>query len=79
MKSLEKKVSRILLDEAQEKEDMDSQLDVEAGRSIYKRRGFASDKDKMSNGRRFNKAEWKDKLYISDKFKDEGIIILQKK
>ena len=30
-----KKVSRILEDEAQEKEDLDSQLDVQAEESIY--------------------------------------------
>jgi len=72
-----KKVSRILLDEAQEKEDMDSQLDVEAEESIYKG-GFANDKDKMVMVE-FNKAEWKDKLYISDKFKDQRYNYFAKK
>ena len=73
-----KKVSRILLDEAQEKEDMDSQLDVEAEESIYKG-GFASDKDKMVMVEFNKKTEWKDKLYISDKFKDQRYNYFAKK
>ena len=45
--------------------------------SIYKG-GFASDKDKMVMVE-FNKAEWKDKLYISDKFKDQRYNYFAKK
>ena len=62
------KVLRILQDEAEEKEDLDSQLDIEAEESIYSG-GFASDADKATM-KEFHKAEWKDKLFISDKFKD---------
>ena len=63
-----KKVSRILEEEAQEKEDLDSQLDVQAEESIYSG-GFASDQDK-SVMKEFHQAEWKDKLLVADKFKD---------
>jgi len=62
------KVLRILQDEAEEKEDSDSQLDIEAEESIYKG-GFATEPDKVIM-KEFHKAEWKDKLLISDKFKD---------
>ena len=62
------KVLRILQDEAEEKEDSDSQLDTEAEESIYKG-GFATEPDKVIM-KEFHKAEWKDKLLISDKFKD---------
>ena len=63
-----KKVSRILEEEAQEKDDLDSQLDIQAEESIYSG-GFASDQDK-STMKEFHQAEWKDKLIVADKFKD---------
>ena len=63
-----KKVSRILEDEAQEKEDLDSQLDVQAEESIYSG-GFASDGDRNTM-QEFHKADWKDRLLVADKFKD---------
>ena len=63
-----KKVSRILEEEAQEKEDLDSQLDVQAEESIYSG-GFASDADRNTM-QEFHKADWKDRLIIADKFKD---------
>ena len=63
-----KKVSRILEDEAQEKEDLDSQLDVQAEESIYSG-GFASDGDRNIM-QEFHKADWKDRLIVADKFKD---------
>ena len=63
-----KKVSRILEDEAQEKEDLDSQLDVQAEESIYSG-GFASDGDRNTM-QEFHKADWKDRLIVADKFKD---------
>src|SRR6056300_227857 len=63
-----KKVSRILEDEAQEKEDLDSQLDVQAEESIYSG-GFASDGDRNTM-QEFHKSDWKDRLLIADKFKD---------
>ena len=63
-----KKVSRVLEEEAQEKEDLDSQLDIEAEESIYSG-GFASEQDK-SNMKEFHQSEWKDKLLVADKFKD---------
>jgi len=63
-----KKVSRILEDEAQEKEDLDSQLDVQAEESIYSG-GFASDVDRNTM-QEFHKADWKDRLLVADKFKD---------
>ena len=63
-----KKVSRILEEEAQEKDDLDSQLDIQAEESIYSG-GFASDQDK-STMKEFHQVEWKDKLIVADKFKD---------
>ena len=64
-----KKVSKILEEEAEEKNDLDSQLDVEAEESIYSG-GFASDQDK-STMKAFHQSEWKDKLIVADKFKDQ--------
>ena len=64
-----KKVSAILQEEAQEKQDLDSQLDVQAEESIYSG-GFPDDKTKMAL-KEFQKAEWKDRLVIADKMKDE--------
>ena len=63
------KVIRILEEEAQEKEDLDSQLDVQAEESIYSG-GFASEQDK-STMKTFHQSDWKDKLLIADKFKDQ--------
>ncbi len=63
-----KKVSRVLEEETQEKEDLDSQLDIEAEESIYSG-GFASEQDKSSM-KEFHQSEWKDKLFVADKFKD---------
>ena len=63
------KVTRILEEEAQEKEDLDSQLDVQAEESIYSG-GFASEQDK-STMKTFHQSDWKDKLLIADKFKDQ--------
>ena len=62
------KFLRILQEEAEEKDDLDSQLDIHAEESIYKG-GFASDSDKAIM-RDFHKADWKDRLSLSDKFKD---------
>ena len=64
-----KKVSAILQEEAQEKKDLDSQLDIQAEESIYSG-GFPDDKTKMAL-KEFQKAEWKDRLVIADKMKDE--------
>ena len=65
-----KEVSAILQEEAQEKHDLDSsQLDVQAEESIYSG-GFPDDKTKMVL-KEFQKAEWKDRLVIADKMKDE--------
>ena len=54
----------------QEKEDMDSQLDILAEESIYKR-GLNIDPKTKQAMNEFHKAEWKDKLSIADKMKDE--------
>jgi exodeoxyribonuclease-1 len=69
MKNLEKKVSAILQEQVQEKQDLDSQLDIQAEESIYSG-GFPDDKTKMAL-KEFQKAEWKDRLVIADKMKDE--------
>ena len=69
-KEFANKVSRILLEEFQEKEDMDSQLDILAEESIYKR-GLNIDPKTKQAMNEFHKADWKDRLSIADKMKDE--------
>ena len=69
-KEFANKVSRILLEEFQEKEDMDSQLDILAEESIYKR-GLNIDPKTKQAMNEFHKADWKDRLSIADKIKDE--------
>jgi len=64
-----KRVSSILQEEAQEKQDLDSQLDLYAEETLYSG-GFPDDKTKMIF-QEFHKAEWKDRLVIADKIKDE--------
>ena len=62
------KVAKILQDQAQEKEDLDSQLDVQAEETIYSG-GFPDEKTTKAL-KEFQKAEWKDRLVIADKMQD---------
>lgn len=78
-KDFSNKVSAILLEEAQEKQDLDSsQLDVEAEETIYSG-GFNLDDKTKSAIKEFQKADWKDRLYIADKMKDERYNYFAKK
>jgi len=71
-----KKVSRILNDDAREKQELDSQMDIYAEESIYKK--FSSDYDNKIMPE-FHKVEWKDKFSVLQKFKDERMQYFGKK
>ena len=75
-KDFAKKVSIILDDTAKEKQELDSQVDVYAEESIYKKFTSADDGYTMLE---FHKADWKDKFFILQKFKDERMQYFGKK
>ena len=75
-KDFAKKVSSILDDEVREKQDFDSQEEVYAEESIYKK--FTSKEDNAIMPT-FHKAEWKDKFLTLQKFKDERMQYFGKK
>jgi exodeoxyribonuclease-1 len=76
-KEFKDKVSKILSEEAQEKEDLDSQISIMAEESIYAG-GFAKPEDqKMMSD--FHKTDWKGKLSLSEKFKDERFCYFAKR
>jgi len=75
-KEFSKKVSVILEEEAREKQELDSQLDVYPEESIYKK--FASNYDNKLMPE-FHKANWKDKYSIVQRFKDERMQYFGKK
>ena len=75
-KEFAKKVSTILDEDAREKQQLDSQLDVYAEESIYKK--FSSDHDNKIMFE-FHKANWKDKFSVLQKFKDERMQYFGKK
>ena len=62
------KVSDILDEDARERQDLDSQLDVYPEESIYVK--FALDYDNKLMPE-FHKADWKDKFSVLQRFKDE--------
>ena len=66
-KEFAKKVSTILDDDAREKRELDSQLDVYPEESIYIK--FATDYDNRLMPE-FHKATWKDKFSVVQRFKD---------
>ena len=70
------KVSLILEDDIREKQELDSQLDVYAEESIYKK--FASKEDSAIMPE-FHRVEWKDKFSVLQKFKDERFQYFGKK
>ena len=59
-----------------EKQDFDSQEEVYAEESIYKK--FTSKEDNAIMPT-FHKADWKEKFVVLQKFKDERLSILEKK
>jgi len=75
-KEFTKKVSSILDEDAREKQELDSQLDIYAEESIYKRFTPSEDNKIMLE---FHNAEWKDKFLTLQKFKDERMQYFGKK
>ena len=75
-KEFAKKVAAILDDDAREKHELDSQMDVYAEESIYIKFASAEDNKIMPE---FHKANWKDKFSILQKFKDERMQYFGKK
>ena len=75
-KEFSKKVTTILDDDAREKQELNSQIDVYAEESIYKKFTPAEDNKIMPE---FHKADWKDKFSILQKFKDERMQYFGKK
>ena len=67
-KEFARKVSAILDDEAREKSEIDSQLEVYAEESIYTKFALAEDSKIMP---KFHEVDWKDKFSVLQKFKDE--------
>ena len=75
-KEFAKKVSSILDDEARERKELDSQIDVYAEESIYIK--FASNEDTKIMPE-FHRVGWKDKFSVLQKFKDERMQYFGKK
>ena len=75
-KDFAKKVSLILDDEATEKQELDSQIDIYPEESIYKK--FSTDHDNKIMPE-FHKADWKDKFFVLQRFKDERMQYFGKK
>ena len=75
-KNFSEKVSRILDEDAREKQELDSQMDVYAEESIYMQ--FSTDHDNKIMPE-FHKTDWKDKFSILQKFKDERMKYFGKK
>ena len=75
-KDFSNRVSLILQDDIREKEELDSQLDVYAEESIYKK--FASKEDSAIMPE-FHKVDWKEKFSVLQKFKDERFQYFGKK
>jgi len=67
-KDFARKVNSILEDDVREKQELDSQLDVYAEESIYKK--FPTNEDSAIMPE-FHKVDWKDKFSVLQKFKDE--------
>ena len=75
-KEFVKKVIQILDDEAREKSELDSQLDVYAEESIYTKFASAEDSKIMPE---FHKVDWKDKFSVLQRFKDDRMQYFGKK
>ena len=67
-KEFAKKVSTILDDDARERQELDSQMDVYPEESIYKKFALPEDNKIMPE---FHKVDWKDKFSVVQKFKDD--------
>jgi len=75
-KEFAKKVITILDDDAREKQELESQLDIYPEESIYVK--FANDHDSKIMPE-FHKVDWKDKFSVIKKFKDERMQYFGKK
>ena len=75
-KEFTRKVSAILDENAREKRELDSQLDIYPEESIYIK--FAPDHDNKLMPE-FHKANWKDKFSVLQRFKDERMQYFGKK
>ena len=75
-KEFAKKVTTILNDEASERQELDSQMDIYPEESIYKKFALPQDNKIMPE---FHKVDWKDKFSILQKFKDERMQYFGKK
>ncbi len=75
-KEFAKKVATILDDDAREKQELDSQMDIYPEESIYIK--FASDHDSKLMPE-FHRADWKDKFSVIQKFKDDRMQYFGKK
>jgi len=75
-KDFAKKVATILDDDAREKNELESQIDIYAEESIYKKFALPEDSKIMPE---FHNANWKDKFSILQKFKDDRMQYFGKK
>ena len=75
-KEFAKRVAIILDDEARERQELDSQLDIYPEESIYKKFATAHDNKIMPE---FHRAEWKEKFSILQRFEDERMKYFGKK
>ena len=75
-KEFAKKVTTILDDEARERQELDSQMDVYPEESIYKKFALPEDNKIMPE---FHKVDWKDKFLVVQRFKDDRMQYFGKK
>jgi len=75
-KEFAKKIITILDEDAREREELDSQMEIYAEESIYKQ--FSSDYDNKIMPE-FHKADWKDKFSVLQKFRDKRMQYFGKK
>ena len=75
-KEFAKKVITILDDDAREKKELESQVDIYPEESIYKKFALPEDNRVMLE---FHKVDWKDKFSVLQKFKDERMQYFGKK
>jgi len=75
-KEFAQKVSTILNDDATERQELESQLDIYPEESIYKKFSLPEDNKIMPE---FHKVDWKDKFSVLQKFKDSRMQYFGKK
>jgi len=75
-KEFAKKVTAILDDDARERQELDSQIDVYPEDSIYKKFALPEDNKIMPE---FHKASWRDKFSVVQRFKDDRMQYFGKK